>query len=137
MSFLILLAVGLIVGAVFAFLRAYSLLLLVDMVTIATMKSQLDPHDDHPGLLRTLAPALVLTLGGTAGLLDTNPILWLIRLLPAGALTVPVLKRCCRMSWPHAAKTTVVTAAIHALLPLLLYNLGFRFEVTLDDDGVW
>lgn len=137
MAYIALLVAAIILGLCIGFLRAYGILLLVDMLTIATSKSQFDPQDVHPGLLRVLAPSLVLTLGATAGLLETNPILWLICLLPAGALTVPVLKRCCRMSWATAAKTAAITTFVHAMVLLLLYNFGFRFQINADNDGVW
>lgn len=137
MAYIALLLVAIILGLCIGFLRAYGLLLLVDMVAISTAKSQFDPRDDHPGLLRVLAPSLVLTLSTTVGLLETNPILWLICLLPAGALTVPVLKRCCRMSWTTAAKTAAITTIVHAFFLLLLYNFGFSFQIDADNDGVW
>ncbi|MGC3967187.1 MAG: hypothetical protein QM775_07395 [Pirellulales bacterium] len=137
MAYIAILLTALLIGLCLKFLRGYGLLLLVDMITIATMKSQLDPRDDHPGLLRVLAPSLILTLFATAGSLAEHPLLWFVGLLPAAAITLPVLKQSCRMSWPTAVKTTAVTVAVHAALLLLLYYLGFRFEIVLDNDGVW
>jgi len=126
--FILVILIVVIVGGTIAYLKAFGLIYLVDMVTLGVVKSRLEPEDDSPGLIRLFVPAMLLFSDNYFELVETNRGLWLLTLIPGALASFPAIKYLCRMSWPNALRAGGITLGLHIIAVLLLHNFGFSLK---------